>query len=335
MNAFDFAADFEAFLALNGKEHIKRTSKDGSQCEYLFEQQRLIIRLVPIACYDQKSPIPVSASGPDTLYLYEDRWRSGGEVLKARILARLGTFKSLFARKCRILTQEEFGRLFRSRSLPDALLAQIAQLGIYDGFMRRCYCAPDGLSAAASGREARLEATLHNIFNHITADFLQRYHSYGAAKCKYRIALLCEGVMVAVATFSEPLRMTFGVENREEALPSFEWVRYASLPGVRIAGGMGRMLGEFCRSVARQGLKQFEVMTYSDNEWSNGAVYEQLGFEQVAERRPVEYFVDTTSWQRYNRRQYRKLISDNASCLNFVKITNLGSRKFILRKIIL
>ena len=335
MNAFDFAADFEAFLALNGKKCIKRISPAPSLCEYLFEQQKIIIRLVPITCSYQKPTTPVSVYEGDILHLYEDRWRSGGEVLRARILARLGTFESIFARKCRILTQEEFGRLFRSRSLPDSLLAQIAQLGIYDGFMRRCYYAPDGLSAAASGPDASLEATLNNIFNHIVAAFLQRYHTYGSAKCKYRMALIYEGEMVAVASFSAALRMTFGVANREEAIPSYEWVRYASLPGVRIAGGMGRMLGEFCRSVARQGIKRFEVMTYSDNEWSNGAVYEQLGFEQVAERRPVEYFVDTATWQRCNHREYGKLISAGASNMNFVRIANLGSRKFILRKIIL
>ena len=261
------------------------------------------------------------------LYLYEDRWRSGGEQLRARILSRLGTFRSLFARKCQILTQEEFGRLFRSHSLPDTLLAQIAQLGEYDQFMRRNYL------VAPVQPSAKVDATIRNLFNHLTADFLQRYHSYGSAKCKYRVALLHQGEMVAVATFSDALRMTFGVKNREEAIPSYEWVRYASLPDLRIAGGMGRLLGEFCRIVQRQGVKRFEVMTYSDNEWSKGAVYEQLGFRQAAQRGAVEYYVDMATWQRYSKRQYQSLQErSGASCkqAQFVKIANLGSKKFIL-----
>ena len=387
MERFGFIAEFEEFLALHSKAYIKRPSPlCPAANEYLFEQYKLIIRLVPICCHScqeqsfhsisqqnchstqqQNCPITLqhreschypqryaefSSSGSfaeyDVLYLYEDRWRSGGEQLRARILSRLGTFRSLFARKCQILTQEEFGRLFRSHSLPDTLLAQIAQLGEYDQFMRRSYLVEPVQPSA------KVDATIRNLFNHLTADFLQRYHSYGAAKCKYRVALLHQGEMVAVATFSDALRMTFGVKNREEAIPSYEWVRYASLPDLRIAGGMGRLLGEFCRIVQRQGVKQFEVMTYSDNEWSKGAVYEQLGFRQAAQRAPVEYYVHIATWQRYSKRQYQRLLSapssqlplpaqmpapaqslqerSGASCkqAQFVKIANLGSKKFIL-----
>ena len=366
MERFGFIAEFEEFLALHSKAYIKRPSPlCPAANEYLFEQYKLIIRLVPICCHfcpqqncystsqqtchstqQQNCPITLqhreschypqrcaefsssdSFAEYDVLYLYEDRWRSGGEQLRARILSRLGTFRSLFARKCQILTQEEFGRLFRSHSLPDTLLAQIAQLGEYDQFMRRNYL------VAPVQPSAKVDATIRNLFNHLTADFLQRYHSYGAAKCKYRVALLHQGEMVAVATFSDALRMTFGVKNREEAIPSYEWVRYASLPDLRIAGGMGRLLGEFCRIVQRQGVKHFEVMTYSDNEWSKGAVYEQLGFKEGAERGTVEYYVDMATWQRYSKRQYQSLQErSGASCkqAQFVKIANLGSKKFIL-----
>lgn len=350
MERFGFIAEFEEFLALHLKAYIKRPSPlCPAANEYLFEQYKLIIRLVPICCHSclqQNCPITLqhreycsyqsqnaayyyldSFAEWDVLYLYEDRWRSGGEQLRARILSRLGTFRSLFARKCQILTQEEFGRLFRSHSLPDTLLAQIAQLDEYDQFMRRNYL------VAPVQPSAKVDATIRNLFNHLTADFLQRYHSYGAAKCKYRVALLHQGEMVAVATFSDALRMTFGVKNREEAIPSYEWVRYASLPDLRIAGGMGRLLGEFCRIVQRQGVKHFEVMTYSDNEWSKGAVYEQLGFKEGAERGTVEYYVDMATWQRYSQRQYQSLQErSGASCkqTQFVKIANLGSKKFIL-----
>lgn len=350
MERFGFIAEFEEFLALNSKAYIKRPSPLCPVAnEYLFEQYKLIIRLVPICCHScpqQNCPITLqhreycsyqshnatyassdSFAEWDVLYLFEDRWRSGGEHLRARILSRLGTFRSLFARKCQILTQEEFGRLFRSHSLPDTLLAQIAQLGEYDQFMRRSYLVEPVQPSA------KVDATIRNLFNHLTADFLQRYHSYGAAKCKYRVALLYQGEMVAVATFSDALRMTFGVKNREEAIPSYEWVRYASLPDLRIAGGMGRLLGEFCRIVQRQGVKRFEVMTYSDNEWSKGAVYEQLGFRQAAQRAPVEYYVDMATWQRYSKRQYQSLQERSGASYKqaqFVKIANLGSKKFIL-----
>jgi len=89
-------------------------------------------------------------------------------------------------------------------------------------------------------------------------NFLNRYHTYGYVKSAYRYALSYNGDIVAVATFSEPRPMLRSVENlfsylsEEEKVStdivqfqSYEWLRYASMPNVRVEGGMGKLLNAF------------------------------------------------------------------------------------------
>ena len=229
----------------------------------------------------------------DRLFLFEDRWWAAKEMVQERILARLERFRSVFARKCRVLSgrgNPEFGEQVR--------------------------------------------------------EFLQKHHSYSSAKCRYRYALEYEGEIVAVATFSEGRPMVRRIDSPLQNVPkeeqenssilifdSYEWVRYASLPGVRVVGGMGRLLNAFVeeRYTRIEPGTPLEVMTYSDTEWSNGDVYEKLGFKFAGERPPVEYHVHRQTFQRFSQRLYEKELLAGALPEDFYVIHNLGSRKFLLQ----
>ncbi|MBR4883322.1 MAG: hypothetical protein IKU18_05520 [Bacteroidales bacterium] len=242
--------------------------------------------LVYLQHFSQQAQLPFHI---DTVYVYEDRWFSNKELTKKRILSRLGVFKSVFGRKCKV---------------------------IYDSQVK------------ADSR----------INKHIS-DFLNQYHSYGDAKCRYRYALEYDGYTVAVATFSAPRPMPRQMivpyheasqltgEGASVVFDSYEWVRYASLPDVRVVGGMGRLFKAFledamCRDVKRP----FEVMTYSDTEWSSGDVYEKLGFRLVQERKPVEFYVDRNTFERVAINK----VSPHFECGDtYVKICNKGSRKYL------
>ena len=238
----------------------------------------------------------INSVTPDTgdkVYLFEDRWWSAREMVQERILARLERFRSIFARKCKVLS---------------------------------------GRGNPAIAEQVR--------------DFLQRHHSYSNAKCRYRYALEYEGEIVAVATFSEgrPMVRKIGSmlqnvpkEDQENAdiliFDSYEWIRYASLPGVRVVGGMGRLLNAFIeeRYTRIEPGTPLEVMTYSDSEWGSGDVYEKLGFKYAGERSPVEYFVHKVTFARYPQRLYEKELLAGASPEDFYTIRNLGSKKFLLQ----
>lgn len=141
------------------------------------------------------------------------------------------------------------------------------------------------------------------------AAFLQKAHSYGDASCRYRYGLflkrltgekstiaahqasLCTtGDLVAVAEFSAPRRWKKGGAT----VSSYEWVRYASIPGVRVVGGMGKLLKHFVEEQHPD-----DVMTYADLEWSSGEAYRQLGFVEESRREPVLFALSPVDWLRF------------------------------------
>ncbi len=165
--------------------------------------------------------------------------------------------------------------------------------------------------------------------------FLDANHSYGYAACKYRYGLflkrqtghlarefqvkpgMTEGkpeILVAVATFSNARKWRKG----EKEIRSYEWTRFASLPGMRISGGMGKMLKAFVDEV-----KPDDVMSYADLEWSEGAVYETLGFQLEGMKTPVMFAVDVDTWQRLPLR-------NESGCINLF-FRNFGSNKYRLK----
>ena len=81
--------------------------------------------------------------------------------------------------------------------------------------------------------------------------------------------------MVAVAGFSAPRVWNKG--GRE--VRSCEWIRYASLDGVGVDGGMGKLLKAFVDEV-----RPDDVMSYADASWSDGNVYRKLGFSQEEDK---------------------------------------------------
>ena len=192
------------------------------------------------------------------LIITEDRWRSQRQMMEARLLAHLELFSQAYARNCEVRRIEK--------------------------------------------AEAQ--------------EFLNRNHSYGDAACKYRYGLflkrhtghiaaemgfpirsgmtdevknLSEGTLIAVATFSNARRWI--KEGKE--IRSFEWTRYASLPDLRVSGGMGKMLKAFIKEVQPD-----DIMSYADLEWSEGEVYERLGFEAEARKEPVTFTIDPQTWER-------------------------------------
>jgi len=111
-------------------------------------------------------------------------------------------------------------------------------------------------------------------------EFIASNHRFGWSKARYCYGLFVdrpghdgtfsEGELVAVSCFSNARRWKKG----ERVHCSYEWVRYASLCGVRVAGGMSKMLRAFIDEVHPD-----DVMSYAPLDGgSEGEVYPALGF---------------------------------------------------------
>lgn len=216
---------------------------------------------VPVCARTPEQAFGIMRSIPygneDCIFVVEDRWRRDAEAVKARVLSHLRAFTQVYARNCE----------------------------------------------------------LRRIDKPTAAFFLQKAHSYGDAACRFRYGLflkrltgektslpqlspsssalqtaaLLPGTLVAVAEFSSPRRWRKG----DSVISSYEWVRYASLPGIRVEGGMGKLLKAFIRDRHPD-----DIMTYADLEWSGGAAYRQLGFVEESRRPPVLFWVDPSEWRR-------------------------------------
>ena len=158
-------------------------------------------------------------------------------------------------------------------------------------------------------------------------EFLEANHSYGYAACRYCYgmflkrhtghsadkATITPGTLVAVATFSNARKWI----KDDKTIRSYEWTRYASLPEVRLCGGMGKMLKTFIKDIQPD-----DIMSYADLEWSQGDVYRQLGFELEGQKDPVLFAVDTATWQR-------QPIKSGMTAETYFQ--NLGSNKYRLK----
>ena len=211
------------------------------------------------------------------LIITEDRWKRQHEMMEARLLAHLEQFGQAYARNCEV---------------------------------------------------RRIEKTE-------AQQFMNENHSYGHAACRYCFGLFLKrhtghiakemesgeangmrddrGRLIAVATFSNARKW---IKDGKE-IRSYEWTRYASIPDLRVSGGMGKLLKAFIKEVQPD-----DIMSYADLEWSEGEVYERLGFISEAVKEPVLFQVDPHTWKRL---PIKSEISGNLFFRNF------GSRKFRLK----
>ena len=310
----DFERNFEGFLADNGIEFKKL----GNACLFVERTGLLVVPVsLQMACSmdsELRTAIVSECENElslwkikDVFFLYEDAFRRGEEQWRKRILARCGVFKSVFARKCRVV---------RLQSQKEKELARA---------------------------------------------FLEENHSLGWCGCKACYALVLakggmqgDGVIVAVASFSSGLAVKRcpgkdlfvdvgpDSELQRDGIPfeSYQWLRYASVAGVRVAGGMGRLLKAFIKDM-QAALSQndgtgscgIEVMSYSDNEWSCGNVYRELGFSECGGRGAVEFLVDGLSWRRFRKLPLNEDGNSAEHARDMSVVRNCGSKRYLLQLI--
>ncbi|MCF0177869.1 MAG: hypothetical protein HUJ90_04515, partial [Bacteroidales bacterium] len=167
---------------------------------------------------------------------------------------------------------------------------------LYEDRWNACRELMSGRILAHLGQFRRIAArncTVKRIDAITANNFLERYHIYGKAKCRYKYGLFHKDELVAVSCFSSPRTVTREEGGADVLLRSYEWVRQAGLPDCRINGGMGKMLSAFIREVQPD-----EVMSYADLEWSDGEVYRKLGFVESGGKEPVRFSIDPISYQR-------------------------------------
>lgn len=237
-------------------------------------------------------------TGERPLGVPEDRWRSRNAMMKARLLAHLDIFIPVYARNCEIRRIDK-------------------------------QTAADFLSASHSYGDAscryRYGLFLKRHTGHI-AEQLDNTGSAGRMSAVHGAAAACTpvaGTLVAAAEFSNARKWTKG----DKTIRSFEWVRYASAAGIRVCGGMGKIMQKFISEISPD-----DIMSYADLEWSEGRVYEQLGFVPEGEKEPVFFRIDSRTYRRTAIKPDSAEVpgtTENEPAYYYLK--NSGSRKYRLK----
>lgn len=126
--------------------------------------------------------------------------------------------------------------------------------------------------------------------------FLNENHIQGATQSQYKIGLFYNNELVSLMTFGEK-RINLG--NKKQDNKTFELIRFCNKLDTTIIGGASKLLKYFIDTY-----KPKEIISYADRRWSNGNLYEKLGFKCYGETVPNYFYI--VNRQRKNRFNYRK-----------------------------
>jgi hypothetical protein len=164
-----------------------------------------------------------------------------------------------------------------------------------------------------------------------TKTFLDQNHVQGYCVSQIGYGLVEDNMLVAVMTFSKN-RSGIGKKRSDT---DYELVRYAS--SKTVVGGASKLLKHFIKMHSPT-----NIVSYSDNQYSIGALYKQLGFLLEHENKAGYWYFNPATKKQYHRYQFtkHKLIKDGfdpdkteAQIMKergFLKIWDCGSRTWVL-----
>jgi very-short-patch-repair endonuclease len=121
--------------------------------------------------------------------------------------------------------------------------------------------------------------------------FLNKYHIQGTDRSSIRLGAYYKNRLVAV--------MTFGKNRYGKDDDCIELIRYATIASFNCIGVAGKLLKHFERNYSPSKIK-----TYADLRWSNGNLYEKLGFEHTHNSPPNYFYI--INGLRESRIKYQK-----------------------------
>lgn len=130
---------------------------------------------------------------------------------------------------------------------------------------------------------------IKNIEPKIKDVFLNENHLQKSSRSSINIGLYYDEELVSI--------MTFG-KRRINSKETFELIRYCTKKDYIIVGGASKLFNYF-----KKNYKFEQIVSYSDNSYSNGEIYNILGFENTNET--INYYW-TNSKKRYHRFNFNK-----------------------------
>ena len=150
----------------------------------------------------------------------------------------------------------------------------------------------------------------------VTTKFLEENHIQGKVGSSLKLGLYYEGELVSLMTFDH-------YEGRNK-MNNNEWNinRFCNKKDYNIVGGASKLFKYFIKNYDTK-----RIISYSDNDWSLGSLYETLNFKKVSESDPdYKYIFDGKRVHKSRFRKSKTGISESE--LNMLKIWDSGKIKW-------
>ena len=141
------------------------------------------------------------------------------------------------------------------------------------------------------------------VCNDESKSFLEENHIQGNVNGLYKLGLYYNDELISYMSFGN-LRKNLGNKNVNG---TYELLRFCNKKNITVVGGASKLFKYFIKTYNPQ-----KVISYCDLRWSDGDLYEILGFKLSHISRPNYFYVNEQCRKRENRFKYRKdvLIND-------------------------
>ena len=141
------------------------------------------------------------------------------------------------------------------------------------------------------------QCRVREVSNQVAKEFLNKNHLQGGNPyCHKALGLYHKEILVSVMLFCKP-RIGFG--NGKQVEGRYELVKFASLLNTIVIGAASKLLNYFIKNSDAT-----EIYSFADRRWSDGNLYEKLGFEKVSVNPPNYFYIIND--RRVNRFGFRK-----------------------------
>lgn len=157
------------------------------------------------------------------------------------------------------------------------------------------------------------------------AEFLDKNHLQGSTKSSVKLGLYYDDELVMLATFG---KCRFGKRNQHEL------IRLSSRMGYNVVGGASKLIKNFLKE------NPGDLVSFSDNRYSNGRVYQAIGFDKKSETIGYYYIKNGAMFnrQKFQKHKLESLLDkfdqslteeQNMTINGYLKVFDAGQTKWI------
>ncbi len=260
----------------------------------------------------------------EVIYLYEDSWYFSN-VAKERIEYKLGKSKSIYARKCKIIShlnsikeEDRIKKFINNHHNLGWIKSPIWYALEYKENIVAVATFSNPIVTNRTNENKELLIPVHEdkkSYNFYSFEWTR----YASLSDYYVIG----GMSKLLQSFVNETLSKYQSDNLSN-----------NINKSKLRNGLEKV-GEYSLNNIsyRDMIIGIEIMSYSDIEWGCGKSYEKLGFMRIATLPPIVKYVNLESYNRISKSNYRKLNSktteDKISNPKYVKIFNKGSYKWL------